>query len=551
MLGQENNSVAKHVIDRFEELDQYRTVRADELDLIAKLYRPQRQGFRGSNRDQWNLHKQFNSTGLTAAKNASASIYSTICNPANRWMVASSGDDELDKFDSVATWLEIVTKRMLMSFGNSMSNFYPSAVTVAGDCSALGTSIMVSDEWPNGRKRFIDTCVSPADCVIGVDAAGEVDELIVEHRLTAVQAARRYGYETLPEKLQERASSNNHTEKTVFYQAIQPNDDYTPGRIGAKGKPFVSTHVSVEGKTVVKQGGMSEQNFGVARWSAEGDNPWGRGLGYLTLASALKLQSQERDNLQAGALAARPPIATTGSKAMRQAAQLQPGHFLHGGITPNGQPAAKPIFTHQGLPVTLDMVRATKEEVENGWHAQLLMLVGRTGLGNLEVIEQMEERYRLQAPYMGRMQSEWMTPIADRRFSMMFRAGQIPPPPEELKGRPLIMKYTGVSQLAQRSQEGVAVSRLLEDVYKLAQYHPRPEEVWDNIDSDGAIDVLAEARGVPRRAITSDDKRDKVRADRAEQQEAAAAMEQAAAGASVAKDMAGAAPLLDQLGAMQ
>ncbi|WP_226779009.1 portal protein [Oceaniglobus trochenteri] len=548
MFGQDS-ALARHIIDRFEELKTERNRRAEELDMIARLYQPQRQGFRGESRDQWNLHKLFNSTTLVSASNATASLYSTLCNPANRWFQATSGDDDLDQFHSVAAWNDIVTRRMLASFRPSVSNFYQSAVSWTADDVILGTGIMVSDEAPQSRsgRRIIDTCVSPADAVFGVDAWGISDELIVERRLDPVQAARFYGAENLPEAIREKAVAGKRDVKTSYLQAMQPNDAYTPGKLGVKGKPYVSTHVCVEGRAVTRQGGQSEQSFAIARWMVDGQESWGRGLGYLNLASGTKLQAQERDNLQAGALAARPPIGTTGSKASRRDAQLAPGKFLHGAVSYTGQQLVRPIFTHQGLPVTIDMVRATKEEVENGWHAALLSLVGRTGLGNLEVIERMEERLRLQAPYLGRMQTEGLAPVLERRFSILWRAGQIPPPPQEMKGKPLEMRFTSVAAMAQKAQEGVAVSRLLEDASKLAAVHPDPQSVWDNVDEDGAIQVLAEARGVPAGALRSIEDRKALREGRAKAQQAEQAMAVAQQGASIAKDAAAAGPGLQEL----
>lgn len=552
MLGQVDSALAKHVIDRFEELKQHRNAKADQLDMIGRVYQPNRQGFRGQTNDQWNLHGLFNSTTLTAASNATASLYSTLCNPANRWFQASSGDPDLDEFHSVKEWNDIVGRRMLASFGPAVSNFYQSAVIWVADNVVMGTGIMVSDEGQaqGGGRKIIDTCVGLADAVFGVDAWGLVDELIVERRLTPVQAARFYGAENLPEVIREKAIAGKQNEKQCYLQAIQPNDDFTPGKLGVKGKPYVSTHVAVEGRAVTRQGGMSEQNFAVPRWFTDSQNPWGSGLGYLNLASAVKLQVQERDNLQAGALAARPPIGTTGSKALRRDAKLAPGKFLHGAVSHTGQQLVRPIFTHQGLPVTIDMVRATKEEVENGWHAALLSLVGRTGLGNLEVIERTEERLRLLAPFLGRIQTEGLTPILERRFAMLWRAGQLPPPPKELKGQPLMMKFTSVAAMAQKAQEGVAVSRLLEDTYKLAASHPDPQSVWDNVDVDGSYQVLAEARGVPARAIRSREEKEAIRKGRAEQEQAAQAMAAAQQGAAIGKDVAAMGPMLEQAGGL-
>ncbi|MES2667921.1 MAG: portal protein [Pseudomonadota bacterium] len=545
-IGAENSSLAKMIFTRHEELKQDRNHRAPELDAVARIYRPQRTGFRASTerRDDWNLHELFNSRTLTSAGNMSASLYSTLCNPANDWFQATTPDPEAAEYHENKAWLDIVSRRMLMSFGPGMSNFYSSAVSWTADCVALGTGFIVSDEG-RGRKRLIDSCISPADAVFAVDADGMADELITERWLTPVQAARFYGIDALPPKLRERAVQGKADQRTRFIQAMQPNDDFVPGRFDAKGKPFVSSHISEDGMAVVRQGGTYEQSFAIPRWDVDGSNPWGRGLGYLNLASGRKLQAQARDNLTAGALMAKPPIGTVGTKAMRDGAKIAPGQFLHGAISHTGQKLMQPIMVNNGLPITADMERQAIEEVENGWHAQLLTLVGRTGLGNLEVIEREEERLRLQAPYLGRMQSEGLTMVAERRFGLMFRAGQFPPPPRSMQGQPLEIRYTSVAALAQKASDGVATARLLQDTYALAGAQPTPEaamEVWDNIDKDNAMAVLAEARGAPARVTRSPDDREAIRAARAQQMQIQQAMAMAEQAAGIGKDMAAMQP---------
>ncbi|GAB1361816.1 hypothetical protein MASR1M32_10520 [Rhodobacter sp.] len=126
---------------------------------------------------------------------------------------------------------------MLTSFAPAVSNFYSSAVTWMADVPVLGTGVMISDEG-RGRRRLIDTCISPADAVFGVDADGMADELIVERWLNPVQAARYYGADALPPKLRERAASGKTDARTRFLQAIQPNDDYTPAGWAPRGCPL-------------------------------------------------------------------------------------------------------------------------------------------------------------------------------------------------------------------------------------------------------------------------------------------------------------------------
>ncbi|MEO0380501.1 MAG: portal protein, partial [Pseudomonadota bacterium] len=327
MIGQEDNSVAKAIVDRNEELNAQKQRRTKELSLIASLYRPQRVGFDGASRDHSNLSQLYNSSTLQNASQAASSMISTLANQTNRWFRVTTPDPDLREVREVKIWHDVVTNRMLASFRPAVSNFYQAAVPWVADCSILGTGFMVEDEG-RGRLRIHDKAINPVDANFSVDAVGFADELIVPNRVTPIQAARFYGYDNLPEKMQEMINANTHAannEKYTFLQAYQPNDEYTPGHLGRRGQAFLSTHVCAELKAVVRQAGTYEQGFFIPRWEADDfDDPWGRGLGYLNLASAIKLQVQEKQNQQAGALAARPPLGTPGARAAR-GMEMAPG----------------------------------------------------------------------------------------------------------------------------------------------------------------------------------------------------------------------------------
>lgn len=544
-IGSEGSALARQIFDRYEELKSDRNSRAHELDAVARIYRPQRVGFNAvsadGTRQNWDLHELFSSATLVAAGNLTASLYSTLCNQANDWFQATTLDRDLAEWHTVKEWLDIVSRRMLASFSPGVSNFYSSAVPWLADVPVLGTGIMVSDEGRGGRRRLIDTCLSPTNVVFGVDEDGMANELIAERWLTPVQAARFYGPEALPPKTRDKAANGKAAERSRYLQAIQLNDDFTPGRLGTRSMEFVSTHVAEEGMAVTRQGGVREQSFYIPRWDVTDANPWGRGLGWLTLASGRKLQAITKDNLQAGALAARPPIGTTGTRAVKEGMKIAPGAWLHGAVSHTGQQLMRPITTHNGLPISAEQERQAKEEVETAWHAQLLALVGRTGLGPLEVIERQEERLRLQAPYLGRTQTEGLAFLLERRFGLLFRAGQFPPPPREMARQPLEIRFTSVAALAQRAQEGVAAARLLEDTYKLAGAqgdHAAVAEVWDNVDTDRTLGILAEARGAPTQMLRSPEARAERRAQREAQAQAAQMMAMAQQGAAIGKDVA-------------
>ena len=553
-LGGENNPVARLVLDRFEELKAERDARAPELEAVAKLYRPQRQGFRTTTgkRDDYNLHQLFNSTTLQSSTAFAAAVYQAINNTANDWFQATTFDQDLANWGPVKHWLARTSRRMLLSFSAGLSNFASSSVPWCADTAILGTGAMVSDEG-RGRKRLVDSCLSPADFVFGVDADGEADEMMVERWLTPKQAADFYGIDALPSVLRSRAIAGQNGERTRFIQAWTLNSDWNPTAFGAAGKPWLSTHVSEDGKAVVGQSGTYEQAFAIPRFDVDGSNPWGHGMGYLNLASGRKLQAQERDNLTAGAFAAKPVMGTTGKRAIPEGYEMAPGAYMHGAISHTGQKLAQPLFTFNGLPITAEMAKQTREEVQSGWHAQLLTFVGRTGLGHMEVIEIMEERLRAMAPFLGRMQTEGHAVILERRFGIMLRAGQFDPIPKELAGQPLDIRFTSVAAQAAKAQEGLSTARLFQDVAALASVQPSPEaqaEVWDSFDHDAYVERMAEARGAALDVLRTPEQIAARREQRAQAAKAQQAMAMAAQGAAAAKDGAAAAQMM-QAGAGQ
>lgn len=551
-LGGINNPVATLLLDRFAELKADRDARAPELEAVARLYRPQRQGFRSqtAKRDDYNLHELFNSTTLQSSTAFAAAVYQAINNTANDWFQATTFDQDLANWGPVKHWLARTSRRMLLSFSAGLSNFASSSVPWCADTAILGTGAMVCDEGM-GRKRIIDTCLSPADFVFGVDADGEADELIAERWLTPKQAADYYGIDALPPTLREKAVQGRNTDRTQFIQSYALNSDWQPHAFGAAGKPWLVTHVSEEGKAVVKQGGTYEQPFAIPRFDVDGSNPWGHGMGYLNLASGRKLQAQERDNLTAGALAAKPVIGTTGKRAIPEGYQMAPGAYLHGAISHTGQRLAQPLFTFNGLPITAEMAKQTREEVQSGWHAQLLTFVGRTGLGHMEVIEIMEERLRAMAPFLGRMQTEGHRVVLERRFGMMFRARQFEPIPKELANQPLDIRFTSVAMQAAKAQEGLATARLFQDVAALASVQASPEaqaEVWDTFDHDAYVERMAEARGAALDVLRTPEQVAERRAQRAQAAQAAQMMAMAQQGAAAAKDGAAAMQMMQPQG---
>jgi hypothetical protein len=148
-----------------------------------------------------------------------------------------------------------------------------------------------------------------------------------------------------------------------------------------------------------------------------------------------------------------------------------------------------------------------------------------------------EERQRLWAPHQGLVQEEWIAPKIARRFAMLWRAGQLPPPPKGMEGVSLDIQYLSAAAAAQRSVEGNATMRLLQDLAPLMQVMPR---LADRLDPDGLLETLGDARGTPGRVFRSREDADAIAAERAQAAQAAQGMAAMQAGAGVVKDLSAA-----------
>ena len=183
-----------------------------------------------------------NSAGIIAAQNFSAGLHGTLTNSANRWFALTTPDERLRDFQPMREWLDIASRRLLLSFAPANSPFYSAAAQLFGDVSVFGNAAQY-DEQPPGETGFLDVTLSMAECCYDIDAYGRVTEVIRKFRLTPTAAAQRYGYDPLPEKLRELADKGSR-DRVTFRETLildqgrsgQPHPQ-EPGGVAADGFP--------------------------------------------------------------------------------------------------------------------------------------------------------------------------------------------------------------------------------------------------------------------------------------------------------------------------
>jgi hypothetical protein len=528
---------AEEAVRRWGELKQARAHHEQDWEELARLIRPQRGGFSAANPALKRDEKPLSSAPIIAQEYFSSGLYSVLTNPASRWMGIEVTDPDLALWQPVREWQDLVGGRILMSFAPGASTFYDSAIQVFADIATFGNAANYDEARPDEQK-IMDVTLSLAEVVYEIDAFGRVVEVVRKFRLTGRAAAGMFGLDALPPRLRGLAE-NGSVDQADFYHHVHLNMDWKRGRLGPRGKRWLSTYCCEEGPSVVRESGYAEMPFYAPRWEVDTGQTYGRGPGMTALPDARVVNLMDAANLRAGQSAADPTLLAPDRDAMPLTGVVRPGEVVYGGVDMRGNPLVRPLDRSSQTGLTLEMAQAKIEAIQQAFHHSVLMLANRTGMTDIEVMAVEEREQRLMAPNMGRLQGEFLAPKIARRFFLLWRNGQLPPPPPEAaqEGVGLQVKYTSAAAMAQRSAEGAAIVRFLGDIAPLAEMKPR---LLDRLSEDDLIERLHEARGAPARILRSREAADALSQARAEAEQAQMAMQAAQVGGGVAKDLASA-----------
>lgn len=535
MIAQ-NDERAHLARQRWDDLKSDRARHEADWESIARLIRPQRGGFSMDNHHDRIAEKPLSSAPIMAQVNFSSGLYGALTNPASKWFKFQTDDDDLNASKPMAEWLDQVTNRVYASFGPRVSPFYSQATMIFSDIAAFGNGAQY-DEVATGEKKILDVTLSLAEAVWDIDGYGRVCEVVRRFQLTPRAAIDMFGADNLPARVQELAAAKSN-DKHAYFHHVGKNAMFTPGKLGARGKRWFSRYACEVGDHLIREGGYDDMPFFAPRWEVESGAIYGTGPGFNALAATRSHHRMDEATLRAAQRAADPTILAPDKYSWPLNGMIRPGQVVYGGVNQRGDMMLRPLDGPRDIGLTLAEKQAKIEEIRDAFHYTLMNLAGRTGMTATEVMTINEERMRLWAPHMGRIQEEYLAPKIQRRFSLLWKQGQLPPPPEGSEGTGLDVAYTSAAAMAQRSAEGAAAVRVIEDIAPLAQIDPR---YMDRVDPDGLFETLMQARGAPAKMMRSREEADQIaqgRAEQAQQQQMMAMMQQ---GAGVAKDLAGAA----------
>ena len=478
----------------------------------------------------------FDSTAITANNLLAASLQGTLTSPSLPWFSIKLRDEELNENRDVQLWLEDTARRMYDTFNET--NFNTEVHEMYLDLCSIGTAALFVEE---GSKGF-DTdgihfnCLHIAEYYIQESIDGKVDTLYRKYKLTARQAVQEFGFDNVGEKIQ-TASKERPDHKFNFIHAVEPTADYerSTGKSATKLK-FHSCHVCEEDKMVVRTGGYNEFPYLVPRWSKATGEIFGRSPSFNALPDIKTLNKAVEIGLKAWAKAIDPPLLVQDDGVIGRVRMTPAGITV---IRNDG--AVKPLQIGTNWQITDLKENQLRTAIRQAYYSDQLQLQEGPQMTATEVQVRYELMQRLLGPTLGRFQSEFLNPLIERVFGIMYRAGALMQEPDIIKGTKIDVEYLGPLARSQRMEESVAIERLYSLAMNIAQIDPA---IMDNINHDEAVRLRGKLLGVPKTVLRGKDDVDNMRTMRAEQaQMAQMAQEQQALG-KAQKDQAQAAKIL-------
>ena len=452
----------------------------------------------------------FDSTAITANNLLAASLQGTLTSPSLPWFHLKLRDEELNKNRDVQLWLEDSARRMYDVFNES--NFNTEVHELYLDLCSVGTGAIFVEEGNSGftNEGIHFNCLHIAEYFIQENVTGKVDTLYRKYKLTARQAIEEFGEENVGEKIIE-AAQNKPDKQFNFIHAVEPTKDYerSTGKSNTK-LPFHSCHVCVEDKMVVRSGGYNEFPYLVPRWSKATGEIFGRSPSYNALPDIKTLNKAVEIGLKAWAKAIDPPLLVQDDGVIGRVRMTPAGITV---VRSDG--AIKPLQIGSNWQITDMKENQLRTAIRQAYYSDQLQLQEGPQMTATEVQVRYELMQRLLGPTLGRFQSEFLNPLIERTFGIMFRAGALMPEPEIIKGSKIDVEYVGPLARSQRMEEAVAIERLYSLAMNVVQIDP---SIMDNIDHDEAIRMRAKLLGVPKTVLRGSEEVDEMREQRAEQQ---------------------------------
>jgi hypothetical protein len=554
VVSSREDEIITAILREFSQYQSRRSMFAQQWDEVANLILPtsrntfyyQSYNTQGEKKTQ----QQVDSSGALALHRFCA-IADSLVTPRNMQWHGLQGDDYVMKDRATRLWFENTTRLLFRQRYDANANFAAQNYNNWQSLGAFGNSTMYIDKfdnrWHGGGRGLRYKAVPLGETFFGENHQGKVDRMIRWFRLTAFQAAQKWGENVLPEIIHAKLSTDQTT-LFDFLHCVKPrNEDYDPEAMDARRMPFSSHYVSIQGRCLMQpESGYRVFPYAVSRYDQAPGEVEGRGPGQIVLPTLKTLNAMKVVFLKQGHRSADPVllIADDGVVSMN----LRPGAMNKGGVTSDGKPLVHTLPTGD-IKISEEMMNVERAIIDDVFLVSLFKVLSEhPNMTATQVIELVNEKSMLVAPTLGRQHTEYVGGMVPRELDLLSEMGMIDPIPprlaEAIRGYGMsAIEVTDTSPLSLAASAGEVAGfmRSVEQTRELVNI-TQDMSLLDPYDFDTATPEMARINRVKESWMSSPEQMAAKRKARAQKQATEQAIQaapaQAALQSSAAKQFA-------------
>ena len=507
------------IIKRWEKLSEDKTKWHSLWDDLARVMLPRRLGFASTTIEgERRTEDIFDSTPMQAAQKLANAIGGIVRPQGLPEVKMRAEEDAINNLEEAKAWLADSEERLKSGFNNPKARFRQASGEVDSDLVVFGTADLFIGESVK-RNNLLFQSEHLKDVTPFFDEEGLPEGRFRKRRMAARQLVDRFGKEKLSDKVREKLEKDKDFKVDILH-AVIPREKKKDKPLFAKDFPVADIWIEIDAKHILSEGGFQEFPFIFPRWDTSSGEDFGRSPGMIALPDADTLQAMGETILIAGQRAADPPLAVPNDGAF-DAINTFPGGLAYYDVETAAQIRGNPFFpieSGMNLPISRDMQADTRQQIWAAFFRNILNLpIDGPQMTATEVIQRKEEFIREIGPVFGRLETDYTAPMVERAFMIMLRAGAFAPIPKILQGQNLRFEYDSPVIRVRRQVEATAARLWIEEQVTLVERTQRIE-LLDMINFDENARFSAEALGIPKKIVNSDEMVTMIRQSRQQQE---------------------------------
>ncbi len=483
----------------------------------------------------WRKRDLLDSTAVIANQNLAANIHAGITSPVFQWFDFRFFNEELNKHQASITWLSECSRRVFYTL--QQSNFNLEVNNVYLDLTGFGTGVLieeVEEDEAGDLKSIVFHGVPMAEAFFEDDHNGQIQYFYRHLKWTPVQIMSKFGDDTPAEIKKKAIEGTSVDDRISIIFAIFPRDGIKvqPGvkMLDKLKRPYGSKYFLLkDGTEMGEEEGYYEMPAFVPRWRRTTGSKWGHSPGMICLSDVLTLNALVELTLKAAEKVVDPPILTT-----RRGVFGDIDLDASGVTVVSGMESLKVFESGARFDVSALQKADLQESIRQTFFMDQLQLKESPAMTATEVQVRYELMQRLMGPTLNQLQYDFLDPLVQRTFRILFRYNKLPEPPVEVKDADMQVEYLGPMSRAQKADQVASVERWLGTLAQFAEAYP---QLMDIPDVDEAGRFLGNAGGVPPELVRGKSAVEAERKKRQKQVEGQQKLEQAETVSKIIKNV--------------